>query len=381
MAGGFYLSYTIMKKDIFLPDPSLLALFEKAKTRLMMPVTLNLRMSARQISPMVIGLIKPCVIVPAAILSGLNTEQVEAILVHELAHIRRYDHVVMIMQAIITQILFFHPVAWYLSAEINRERENCCDDLVIKTFPNPINYIKALTMIQELNADGQVPANALLGRSKRLLGRVKRLLKTEKRHAPVFRMAVIFLLLVTLGIAAITIASAGNPGTKKSLGKFFKVKPEKMQFVADTTKTKKHEKTAVNTESGNAEDSKKQKEMAEAARKLEKAQLEMQKARLELEKAREEFMRAGGQMRSHDMADLSEEQAKHLMMDDQMREFKLKHEREFDEQRRVMELQRRDMEEHMRRSHGGYASVRRRNAWRKNAASGYEKGNGTILSG
>ena len=152
-----------------------------------MPASLNLRMSARQISPMVIGLIKPFVIIPAAILSGLNTEQVEAIFVHELAHIRRYDHVMMIIQAIITQILFFHPAAWFFSAEINRERENCCDDFVMKTFPNPINYIKALTMIQELNRDGQVPANALLGRSKRLLGRVKRLLKTEKRHAPVFQ--------------------------------------------------------------------------------------------------------------------------------------------------------------------------------------------------
>jgi hypothetical protein len=254
------------------------------------------------------------------------------------------------MQTVITQILFFHPVAWYLSAEIDRERENCCDDLVIKAFPNPINYIKALTMIQELNTDGQVPANALLGRSKRLLGRVKRLLKTEKGHAPVYRMAVIFLFLVTLGIAAIAIASAGSTGSIKSLGKYFTAKPEKMQFVADTTKTRRHEKPTADTKAGNSEENKKQKEMTEAARKLEKAQFEMQKAQLELEKAREEFTRAGGQMRSHDMADLSEEQAKHLMMEDQMRDFKLKHEKEFDEQRRVMELQRRDMEEHMRRS-------------------------------
>ncbi len=91
--------------------------------------------------------------------------------------------------------------------------------------------------------------------------------------------------------------------------------------------------------------------MEEASRKLEKAQLEMQKAQIELEKARDEFMRAGGQMRSHDMADLSEEQARHFMMDEQrMQEFKLKHEREFDEQRREMELQHRAMEDNMRRS-------------------------------
>jgi beta-lactamase regulating signal transducer with metallopeptidase domain len=350
MAGGYYFSYNIMRKDIFLPDPSLLALFEKAKTRLMIPAALRIRMTTRQISPMVIGIFKPCVIVPAAILSGLNTEQVEAILVHELAHIRRYDHFLMIIQAVISQILFFHPVAWYFSSEINRERENCCDDLVIKSFPNPINYIKALTMIQELNVNGQVPANALLGRSKRLLGRVKRLLKTEKRHAPVFRMAVIFLLLFTLGIAAIAIASTGNPGTGKSIGKFLMVKSARMQLVADTIKTQKHQKNTVNKESNDQEDSRKQKELNEATRKLEKAHLEMQKAQLELEKAREEFMRAGGQMRSHDMAGLSEEQTKHLMMEDRMQEFKLKHEKEFDAQRKAMELQHRDMEESMRRS-------------------------------
>jgi beta-lactamase regulating signal transducer with metallopeptidase domain len=348
MTGGFYFSYNIIRKDILIPDASLLALFAKAKTRLMMPDALKLRMSTRPISPMVIGILKPCVIVPAAILSGLNTEQVEAIMVHELAHIRRYDHLVMIIQAIVSQILFFHPVAWYLSSEINRERENCCDDLVIKSFRNPINYIKALTMIQELNADGQVPANALLGRSKRLLGRVKRLLKTEKRHAPVFRMAVILLLLFTLGIAAITIASAGNQGTGKTMGRFFLAKPGKIHMVADTIKTKKHSKTTGIKESNDPEERTKQKEMMEARRKLEKAQLEMQKAQLELEKAREEFMRAGGQMRSHDMANLSEDQAKHLMMEDQMREFKLEHEKEFNNQRRAMELQRRAMEGHMR---------------------------------
>lgn len=348
MAGGFYLSYNILRKDVFLPDPSLLALFDRAKTRLKMPERLNLRMSTRQISPMVIGIIKPCVIVPAAILSGLNTEQVEAILVHELAHIRRYDHLVMILQAVITQILFFHPVAWYLSSEINRERENCCDDLVVKTFPNPINYIKALTMIQELNMDGQVPVNALLGRSKRLLGRVKRLLKTEKRHAPVFRMATVLFLLVILGVATITIVSAGNMETKRSLEKFFRMKPEKLQLAADTIKTKKNQKTAVNSGSQKAEDTKKQKEMAEAARKLEKAQLELQKAQLEMQKAREEFRRAGGQMRSHDMAVLSEEYARHLLSEEDMREFKLQHEKEFDEQRRAMELQRREMDDHMR---------------------------------
>jgi len=347
MAGGFYLSYHIARKDIFLPDPLLVAIFEKAKAKLRMPSALKLKMSSRQISPMVIGFIKPCVIVPLSILSGLNPEQVEAILVHELAHIRRYDHVVMIIQSVVTQILFFHPVAWYLSSEINRERENCCDDLVIKTFPNPINYIKALTMIQELNMDGQVPANALMGRSKRLLGRVKRLLKIETRHTPAFRMAGIFLLFITLGIVAITIASAGNAITKKSLGMIFTGKPEKPVVVTDTIKTKKQEKVIVKEESTNKEDIKKQKELEEASRKLEKAHKELEKARLEMEKAREEFARAGGRLRSNDLADLSRE-SQRPMIHERMREFNLSHEKASDVQRRVMELQRRNREDHMR---------------------------------
>jgi hypothetical protein len=123
-----------------------------------------------------------------------------------------------------------------------------------------------------------------------------------------------------------------------------------MQVVADTTKTKKHEKMAVNSEAGNDQDRKKQKEIDEASQKLEKAQLQMQKAKFELERAREEFRRTGGQMRNHDMADLSEENAKHLWTEDQMREFKLKHEKEFDEQRKLMELQRRAMQDDIRRS-------------------------------
>ncbi len=378
MTGGLYLSYRIMNKDVILPDPWLLKLFEKAKTRLMVRGTLNLRMTARQISPMVIGIIKPCIIFPAAILSGLNAEQVEAILVHELAHIRRYDHVVIIMQAIINRILFFHPVAWYFSAEINRERENCCDDLVIKTFPNPINYIKALTMIQELNMDGQVPANALMGRSKRLLGRVKRLLKTEKRHAPVFRMAVIFLLLTALGIAAVTIASAGNPGTRKSLENFFVSDP---YSVADTIKTTKHEKTAVKP--GSTENSKKKKELNEAARKLEKAHLEMQKAQIELEKAREEFMRAGGRMR-HDLADLSDDQKR--QMDEQMRESG-EHMRAMELHRRAMEDIRHRSQDDIRRSiekmhidsmvHHDMKREMMANAKKHDAAPGHSTGNGT----
>jgi hypothetical protein len=260
---------------------------------MMMPATIHLRMTARKISPMVMGLLKPVVILPVSVLSGLNPEQVEAILIHEPAHIRRYDHVVMIIQSIATQVLFFHPLAWYLSAELDRERENCCDDLVMKIFPNPINYIKALTMIQELHLSGPIPANALLGRTKSLLGRISRILKPEMNQTPVYRIAMVFMLLITLGIAVVTLATTGNSGNKKSMVLVFSEKAEKPIAIPDTSKIKAEKKVLKQDESLIQEEKKKEKDIEDARRELEKAEQE-------LEKAREEMMRNMRQFREED---------------------------------------------------------------------------------
>jgi len=302
MTGGLYLSQWIIKRDVFLPDLFLQKIFIKARTRMMMPAMIQLRLTARKISPMVIGLLKPVVILPASLLSGLNAEQVEAILVHELAHIRRYDHVAMIIQSIATQVLFFHPLAWYLSAEINRERENCCDDLVIKIFPNPINYLKALTMIQELCICQTIPANALIGRTKSLLGRITRILKPETNQTPVYRIALVLMLLITLGIVAVTIATTGNSGSKKSMALVFSDKAVKSVNTPDTAKNKVEQKVVIQEESFLQNDKKKEKDIADARHNLEKAQRELEKARQELEKARQEVERAQQQLGRHDLS-------------------------------------------------------------------------------
>jgi beta-lactamase regulating signal transducer with metallopeptidase domain len=330
MTGGIYLSYRIIRKEVYLPDPYLLEVFEKARAKLLMPAIFQLRLSTRKISPMVIGFLKPCVIVPAAILSGLNNEQVEAILVHELAHIRRFDHVLIIIQAVVTQILFFHPIAWYLSAEINRERENCCDDLVMNSFPNPINYIKALTMIQELNAHGPIPANAITGRSKHLLSRVKRLLKPETKHAPAFRFTVVFLLLITLGITAITIATAGNVGKKTNTAGLLSVVTEKKQAARDTVKSKTDQMEFIKKEYGDQEDHKKKNEITDANRKRQKAQREVERAQEQLEKARHEFEQAREKLKSQDLASMNDD-IRRALEDARMQQFRLEHDGAYQE--------------------------------------------------
>lgn len=206
---GLYVSQAVIRKNSILPEYNLQSKFNRLCENLNISKWIQLRLSARKISPMVVGILKPAVIIPIAALSNLSPDQVEAIITHELAHIRRYDHVFLIIQKIAEQILFFHPVAWYLASAINREREHCCDDLVLKTSTNPLNYIKALTMVQEMNLGGIVPSNAVISKPKRLLSRITRLIRPAVNHSPLLRLAIMFAFLITAGFVFAT--TIGNP--------------------------------------------------------------------------------------------------------------------------------------------------------------------------
>ena len=109
--------------------------------------------------PMVIGIIKPLVLVPANLVTGLKPEELVAIVSHELAHIRRYDLLVNLFQRLLESLLFFHPVVWYLSRRLSNERENCCDDLVVSAECERVEYVGALLRMAELcKAERQRPA-------------------------------------------------------------------------------------------------------------------------------------------------------------------------------------------------------------------------------
>ena len=82
--------------------------------------------------PLVVGCLRPIVVLPIAAISQLSAAQVEAILAHELAHVRRHDYLVNLMQTIAETLLFYHPAVWWLSARIRDEREHCCDDVALE---------------------------------------------------------------------------------------------------------------------------------------------------------------------------------------------------------------------------------------------------------
>ena len=97
-----------------------------------------------------IGLVKPAILLPASLLTQLTTDELAAILRHELAHIRRFDLPVQLIQKMIESLFFFHPTAWWLSRQIDDERENCCDDLAAAAGCSQVGYASALLRIAEV---------------------------------------------------------------------------------------------------------------------------------------------------------------------------------------------------------------------------------------
>lgn len=99
--------------------------------------------------PFTIGWWKPVVFFPLSALTSLSTSQIEAILIHELAHIKRYDYLWNILQRSMEIVLFFNPITWAYAAALNKEREFCCDDVVMDKDQSPLNYAKALLLLQQ----------------------------------------------------------------------------------------------------------------------------------------------------------------------------------------------------------------------------------------
>ena len=136
-------------------------------------------------APMVVGWLRPVILIPASALTGLTAQQLETILLHELAHIRRYDYLVNLIQTAVEILLFYHPAVWWVSRQIRIERENCCDDWAVERCGDGIAYARALTEIETLR---QIPprlamaieGGSLLERIQRIVGRPS---QTQKQSA------------------------------------------------------------------------------------------------------------------------------------------------------------------------------------------------------
>ena len=153
--------------------------------------------------PSVIGTIRPVILLPVAALTSLTTDQIEALLAHELAHIRRRDYAVNIAQTLAEALLFFHPAVWWMSARIREEREHCCDDIAVEVCAEPVVYASALAEIASWRR--RELALSLGASDGALLARVRRILREPEAHtlrAGTGSIALALAILVTAGAVA-----------------------------------------------------------------------------------------------------------------------------------------------------------------------------------
>jgi len=176
--------------------------------------TVNIYVSELVKSPLTVGFLKPLILIPFASINNLTTYQLEAVILHELAHIKRADYIVNIIQSIIEISLFFNPFMQLLGKIIKRERENSCDDWVLQFQYDPSTYAEALLRIAYMQ---QTPAFAMNagGKETDLLWRVKRMLN-QKEKTFQYRNRLFALLLITGLLSSV---AWFTPGIKATVDK------------------------------------------------------------------------------------------------------------------------------------------------------------------
>jgi len=162
--------------------------------------------------PTVVGWLKPVILLPATALTGLTAEQIEAILAHELAHIKRCDYLANILQTVVEILGFYHPAVWWVSRRIRFERENCCDDLAVSISGDRVCYARALTTMEEIRA-GQ-PRLAVAASGGSLFDRIRRLLgKDSANEAKLSWLPSVIAIILVLAIViptALALSSGKN---------------------------------------------------------------------------------------------------------------------------------------------------------------------------
>lgn len=160
--------------------------------------------SRRAASPLLLGWLKPVVLVPSAAFLHLAPEALEAVLAHELAHLRRRDPLVNLLQGLAEALLFFHPCAWWLSARIRDLREHCCDDEAAALCGDPLPLAEGLAALERLRRGlPSDPSPALAAAKGKLMHRITRLFAPEPCTAPSGRA-------LFLALAAASLLGAGT---------------------------------------------------------------------------------------------------------------------------------------------------------------------------
>jgi beta-lactamase regulating signal transducer with metallopeptidase domain len=184
-AGGFLLVARLRRRESTPVHEELLKLCLSLQRRMGLTRVVRYCQCIHLDAPAVAGWVRPVVFLPMTALTGLSAAQLEAVIAHELAHIRRFDAFVNLFQIAVETLLFYHPAVWWLGKQIRAERENCCDDEAVALCGSPVNYAKALAHMAEWQA---APRLVMAANRGLLSARVARLLGANE-SAGTFRRA------------------------------------------------------------------------------------------------------------------------------------------------------------------------------------------------
>ncbi|HEY2038580.1 MAG TPA: M56 family metallopeptidase, partial [Edaphobacter sp.] len=150
--------------------------FRRVASRIRVGRRVALRLSDEVMTPFVMGVWRATVILPVSAVMQLDAAQLEAVLAHELAHVRRWDYLLNLLQTAVECLFFFHPAVWWVSRRARALREICCDEVAMQSCGDPVVYAEALLQLEEQRVQRLQLATALHGDGGSLLGRVKQVL-------------------------------------------------------------------------------------------------------------------------------------------------------------------------------------------------------------
>jgi uncharacterized protein (TIGR03435 family) len=183
LAGGWVVAARMRSMLVRRAPPEWQKTLRKLEAQIGLSRPVRLLVSALVQVPTVVGWLRPVVLVPVGVFGGLPPEHLEVLLLHELAHIRRHDYLINILQSVAESLLFYHPAVWWVSGHIRAEREHCCDDVAVSISGDAITYARALAQLESyrpahLSAAVAANGGSLVNRIARLLGRPRPAVRT-----------------------------------------------------------------------------------------------------------------------------------------------------------------------------------------------------------
>ncbi|TWU07801.1 M56 family metallopeptidase [Stieleria varia] len=169
--------------------------------------------------PTVIGWLKPLVLLPASAISGLSSEQLEAVIAHELAHVRRYDYVVNVFQVLMETVFFYHPAVWWTAHLMRVERESCCDDIAILMTGDRVRYARLLVWLEEARGPSAPMTLAMSAGSGSLSNRIARIVGSRSKATGIGPLTSTAILAFVTGVGCFLVADAGNSTAQETKAK------------------------------------------------------------------------------------------------------------------------------------------------------------------